>query len=135
MYKRQAPIPLGSDFDDELVYQKALEDWMISTAVAADALEQYHNSELFVAAEDASEAEAASSEEAMIQAMVGGLNATGAGPVGVEDMSPEMVEWVAAQLGVGDADGLIDAYLARMDYMDVPEAPSELDEDESETDS
>jgi hypothetical protein len=130
-----APIPLASDYsDDAAAHQQALEAWMISTAVAADALSQYESSDLYAAATDAQAAEDLSSEEAMIEAMVAGLNATGAGPLTVDDMSPEMIEWVAAQLGVGDDEGLIDAYLAQMDNMDVPVAPEEPDAGEEGTD-
>ncbi|SDI20925.1 hypothetical protein [Aliiruegeria lutimaris] len=53
------------------------------------------------------------STEALQQAMADALNATGAGPLGPEDMTPEMVDWAAAQLGVGEAEGLIDDYIAR----------------------
>ena len=42
------------------------------------------------------------------------MNATGAGPITAEDVSPEMFDWVSAEMGVGDdADGLIDDYIAQ----------------------
>jgi hypothetical protein len=67
------------------------------------------------ASDDAAAAAEATSEEAMIEAMVASLNATGAGPVTVDDITPEMTAWVAEQLGVGeDQHGLIDDWLAKL---------------------
>lgn len=48
----------------------------------------------------------------MIEAMVAGLNATGASPLTIEDINADMTDWVRVQMGVGDVDGFIDAYLA-----------------------
>ena len=58
-------------------------------------------------------AEEAAGQDDLIQAMVDGLNATGAGPVTEADLTPEMIEWVEERLGVDDATGLIDDYIAQ----------------------
>ncbi|MFD0978546.1 hypothetical protein [Tropicimonas aquimaris] len=84
----------------------------------------------------AEEAAEAVSKEVMRQAMVDSLNATGNGPVTEEDVTPEMEDWVAAQLGVGKADGLIDDYIARqpdeMSETDTPETTETEDSVETE---
>jgi hypothetical protein len=95
-------------------------DWEAAVAAATDAQATLDQLAVDQAALDDAETavadgEAATSEEAMIEAMVASLNATGAGPVTTEDITPEMVEWVAAKLGVGaEQHGLIDDWLAQL---------------------
>lgn len=122
-----ADAPIEADSVDAQAYQDALIAWQSSMLAASQALSIYEGSDLYAAANDAGATGEASSEDAMIEAMVAGLNATGAGPVTVGDMSPEMIEWVASQLGVGESDGLIDAYLAQMEETMVPEEVAETD--------
>ena len=103
---------------DEAAYQAAVETWTQTTAAAltaegnlAPAREAW--TAYAIAFGDAQSKEAAASEAAMIAAIVDGLNATGAGPVTEDDITEEMVAWVAARLGAGDdLDGLIDEYIA-----------------------
>ncbi len=59
-------------------------------------------------------ATAGTSEADMMDAIVAAINSTGAGPVTEADVTPEMAEWVAAQLGVGDSSGAIDAWLSTL---------------------
>ncbi|NIZ61249.1 hypothetical protein DL239_09710 [Sedimentitalea sp. CY04] len=59
-------------------------------------------------------ASAGANETAMMDAIVAAINSTGAGPVTEADVTPEMTEWVAKQLGVGDSRGAIDAYMASL---------------------
>ena len=69
------------------------------------------------------------SEEAMIAAIVDGLNAMGAREVTADDITPEMIDWVGQRLGVGEEqDGLIDDYMARDAGSDAEEEPLPLDE-------
>ncbi len=93
-------------------YETDFTAWETSSQDATTALADAEAAAIFAASAEVSEAGESSSEEAMIEAMVAGLNATGAGPVTTEDMDPDMIEWVSARLGVGDADGFIDVYLS-----------------------
>ncbi|RYH09578.1 hypothetical protein [Tropicimonas sp. IMCC6043] len=70
------------------------------------------------------ETEAASSEEAMRQAMADSLNTTGARGVTADDMTDEMAAWVADRLGVDESDGLIDDYRSALEYRDTLETDS-----------
>ena len=107
------PEPVAGDHPDTNAFNDAQSAWSTSTTDAADTLAVL-DAGLVAAAADVTAAGDASSENALIEAMVAGLNATGAGPVTAEDMDPDMVDWVSAQMGVGDADGFIDAYLTKL---------------------
>ena len=108
-----ATEPVAGDYPDTNAFNKAQSAWSTSKTDAADTLAVL-DAGLVAAAADVTAAGDASSENALIEAMVAGLNATGAGPVTAEDMDPDMVDWVSAQMGVGDADGFIDAYLTKL---------------------
>ncbi|SNS80193.1 hypothetical protein [Tropicimonas sediminicola] len=147
--------PENADTYDELLKEwetahKAWEEDGAALTEARDTAEALSRETDAVAEAEkvAEEAADAVSEEVMRQAMVDSLNATGNGPVTEDDITPEMEDWVAAQLGVGEADGLIDDYIARqqeeMSETDTPEtaeaedsveteAPEEEAEDESTT--
>jgi hypothetical protein len=120
-----AQAELDTQLADLLASEPALDDptyadWQADVAAVTDAQEvmaQLSADQAALAEADAEVAavEAATSEEAMVEAMVASLNATGAGPVTTEDITPEMIEWVASKLGVGvDQHGLIDDWLAQL---------------------
>lgn len=103
---------------DEEAYNQAVTEWSNAVGDANAALADYDATraawmDYAVAYNDALAKEAAASEDAMIAAIVDALNATGAGPVTADDVSDDMVAWVAARLGAGDdLEGLIDEYIA-----------------------
>ncbi|MGJ5620096.1 hypothetical protein [Sulfitobacter sp. MF3-043] len=109
-------------------YDKAVSDWTGDVTAATAALGQVDaTSAGFSALQDAeTEVETtaiASSEEAMIDAIVAGMNATGNSTYTAEDITPEMVDWVGEKLGVGeDQTGLIDDYIAQQDEPSVTTA-------------
>ena len=84
------------------------------------------------AGETVAELETATSQEAMVQAMVDGLNATGAGPVAPEDMTDDMIGWVSERLGVGDAQGLIDDYVENEERFTNDDEEVTIDPSETE---
>ena len=101
---------------DQAAYDAAVSQWSSDVDTATQALTQYDEvlaaaADLQAAQDEFDTATDAVSEEALIQAIVDGLNATGAGPIDADDVTPEMLDWVSQQMGVGDADGLIDDYL------------------------
>ena len=47
-----------------------------------------------------------------VLALCATISALSGGQLAAQDMTPEMVDWASAKLGVGKADGLIDDYMA-----------------------
>ena len=107
-----AAAPDPADYSNTADYDAAFANWETSSQGATDVLANAEAAEIFAASADATKTGGTSSEDALNEAMVASLNATGAGPVTSEDMDPDMIEWVSAQMGVGDADGFIDVYLS-----------------------
>lgn len=122
-----ATEPMAEDFTgadgvlDEDAFNAAVDQWSADTVAANAALDDLDAaSEAFNAIDDAEMAVAegleATSDEALTQAIVDGLNATGAGPVTEDDVTDEMFDWVSGRLGVGDEqDGLIDDFIAQQE--------------------
>ena len=138
-----AAEPSATDYPDEEAFEEAHTDWTTSTENANEALDGYvadYDDGVEMAESDVELAEEQISEEALIEAMVAGLNATGAGPVENDDMTEEMIDWVSDQVGVtydefGDVvevtDGFIDDYIGMETEDDSAEIdPVEIDEDE-----
>ena len=141
-----AAEPSIDDFTDEngvvdqSAYDDAVTQWSADTVAASAALEDFDEAFSAFNAVEAAQAAVeegadAVSDDALMQAIVDGLNATGAGPVTADDITPAMFDRVSALMGIGeDQDGLIDDYLARQgndaegdaeDLADVPlEDPS-----------
>ncbi|AXI41933.1 hypothetical protein C1J02_08305 [Sulfitobacter sp. SK011] len=135
------PAPQEADFTaadgtvDLDAYDKAVSEWTGDVTAATAALGQVDaTSAGFSALQDAeTEVETtaiASSEEAMIDAIVAGMNATGNTTYTAEDITPEMVDWVGEKLGVGeDQTGLIDDYIAKQDEPEVTAATTPEDDE------
>ena len=105
---------------DEITYLADLSAWQdrqddADSAIAGYAAIKAEWDIVAAAQADVDAKEPAASEDAMVDAIVAALNATGAGPVTSDDISDEMADWVAERLGKGDdLDGLIDEYLASL---------------------
>jgi len=135
-----APAPLDYTDDagtfDQASYDAAVAKWSTDVATATKAIADYDavlgaSSQLATAQNAYDSAAGAISEDALIQAIVDGLNATGAGPVGPDDVTQQMLDWVSQEMGVGEADGLMDDYL---DGLEAADSPLNADDLDSETD-
>lgn len=140
-----APVPTAEIPEDseafaslQLEWELAHMAWEKEGAALADARNTTQT--LIDETADVAEAETAAttaaeavSDEALRKAMIDSLNATGAGPVTEDDITPEMEIWVSDQLGVGEAEGLIDAYIASQPVETTEtEDPAEAALDEGE---
>ena len=72
------------------------------------------------------------SDAALTQAIVDGLNATGAGPVRDADVTDEMFDWVSSRMGVDEEDGLVDDYIGDQAEEAALEEEDVLIEEEAE---
>ncbi len=135
-----APDPLDYTDDtgvfDQADYDAAVAQWTTDVTNAQQAIADYDAmlqsaTDLASAQDDFDAATDAVSEDALIQAIVDGLNATGAGPVGPDDVTQEMLDWVSQEMGVGEADGLMDDYL---DGLEAADSPLNADDLDSESD-
>ncbi|MDA5093151.1 hypothetical protein O2N63_03535 [Aliiroseovarius sp. KMU-50] len=95
---------------DDDAYQTAKQEWQDAQDDVTDLEKKIEdaNAEL-------KDLEDATSEDALEQAIVDGMNATGNETTTAEDLSPEVVEWVEEQMGVGEDEGLIDDYIAQQE--------------------
>jgi hypothetical protein len=134
-----ADAPLEADFTgsdgvlDQEAFDAAVADWEDSVAAAEAAGSDLAATEEAFAAVDAAQADVAAGQEApsdaaVREAMVDGLNATGAGPVTDADITDGMFGWVSDRMGLGKEEGLVPDYIAR-------EADEAGDGDEAETDA
>ena len=103
-----APVAEGEEGYDAYIAQ--LQAVNEAEAEAAEALQT--KGILDAAAAEVAATEGAASEDALIEAIVDAYNATGNEVITVSDLTPEMIDYAKSQLGFGDADGAIDAYMS-----------------------
>ena len=106
-----AALAVSTDDPALLAQQAALTDAITAINASPELAALITASEDIVAAEDGVfEAELAVSEDALREALLVAANPNRRS----EDyLTPEIMAWASNELGVGDANGLIDAYLAR----------------------